>query len=842
MLDTPLDAVVGRDDEDVFGLTRSRPAGHTPSNPGWRSRLFVLAVMTFVAAAPGQAQETGTVRGTVTLAENGGPVDGAVILILGTGAFTFTENGAFEFTNVPVGSYLVTAQRERLTAGSQTVAVNAGETAAADFELGLAPVREEITVTAPAVGAAATLQTFNTVTTVNSFEIARQAPSTIGEALEHEPGIANRSFGPGASRPVIRGFGGDRVLIIEDGIRTGELSATSDHHGMTIDPNSAERIEIVRGPATLLYGSSVVGGLINIITPHAAYRNLLTPPQNYGDTLTDGTRAQLGTDAGSANGQAGTYANVQHSQGKMLYWGSGGRRRTGDYDTPEGPVFNSATDLASARTGLGYFGDRAFASGAFTFEDSRFGLPFDRFHAHGQDAHAEEDDHGDEEAGQAEDIRIDLASQRRVGRFDVGLRNLDNEFIQGVRAAFTAIDVADDHVDTIGGVDNIDTRFNNRTYITRAMVYQRQREHVSGRFGAEMQIRDFLATGTEALAPRTDQTTFAAFGYEELRFGRYSLQLGGRLERNDYMTAGRVGAPGHDEEDHHDEPEDDHDHGHDDDDDDHEGEEEEHPLEPPDPRDRQFLGASASVGLHADLGADSAFVASVMHAHRVPALQELYNYGPRLGNFEVGNPDLEAETTLGGRLQPAAPVRPGRKQLELLRLRHRELHLRGPHHRGGGQPAGPGHHSGRQPVHGLRRNGERAAGRRDLGHARHRLRQRDPDVDERGGAAHPAAARHHERRLPPRRAHGEPGADGLGAAGQGFPRRDRDGRLRRPEPGRVLHVAAAARGARPVVHRLQPRERAPSEPHVLHQGPRAGDGPRRQGELLVAVLLVSFSA
>lgn len=135
-------------------------------------------------------------RGTVTLAENGGPVDGAVILILGTGAFTFTENGAFEFTNVPVGSYLVTAQRERLTAGSQTVAVNAGETVAADFELSLAPVREEITVTAPAVGAAATLQAFNTVTTVNSFEIAREAPSTIGEALEHEPGIANRSFGP----------------------------------------------------------------------------------------------------------------------------------------------------------------------------------------------------------------------------------------------------------------------------------------------------------------------------------------------------------------------------------------------------------------------------------------------------------------------------------------------------------------------------------------------------------------------------------------------------------------------------------------------------------------------
>ena len=474
----------------------------------------------------------------------------------------------------------------------------------------------------------------------------REAPATIGEALEHEPGIANRSFGPGASRPVIRGFGGDRVLIIEDGIRTGDLSASSDHHGMTTDPSSAERIEVVRGPATLLYGSSVVGGLVNIITPHAAYRNLLTPPESYGESLTDGTRAQMGTDFGSANRQAGTYANLQHSQGNLLFWGSGARRRSGDYDTPEGPVFNSASELTNARTGIGYFGDRAFASGSFTFEDSRFGLPFEHlFHAGHGHGHGEDDHHGHEE--EEEEIAIDLASRRRVGRWDVGLRNLDNRFIQGVRAAFTAIDVADDHVDTIGGVDNVDTRFKNRTYVTRALVYQRQLEHITGRFGAELQFRDFLATGAEALAPRTDQTTFAAFGYEELIFGRYRLQLGGRVERNDYMAAARAGADhddhGHDDD--HGDGHDDHDHGHDDNDD--HDDEEDHHLEPPDPRDRQFLGASASIGLHADIGDDSAFAASLMQAHRVPALQELYNFGPHLGNFEVGSPDLDPETTLG---------------------------------------------------------------------------------------------------------------------------------------------------------------------------------------------------
>ena len=96
------------------------------------------------------------------------------------------------------------------------------------------------------------------------------------------------------------------------------------------------------------------------------------------------------------------------------------------------------------------------------------------------------------------------------------------------------------------------------------------------------------------------------------------------------MTAERIGVPGHDDEDHEEQAG--------------EGEPD---LEAPNPRDRHFLGASASVGLHADLGANSAFVTNLMHSHRVPGLQELYNFGPHLGNFEIGNPDLEAETTLG---------------------------------------------------------------------------------------------------------------------------------------------------------------------------------------------------
>ena len=624
-------------------------ASWTPATSGWRRRLIVLAIVLIAAVSPVEAQETGTLRGTVTLVENGEPVDGAVILILGTGAFTFTDDGTFEFTDVPTGEYVVSAQREHLTTVQQPVTVAAGETAGVEFSVSLSPVREEVTVTAEAtLGAEATLQAFNAVTTLDSFDIAIEAPSSLGEALEDEPGIANRSFGPGSSRPIVRGFSGDRVHIIEDGIPTGDLSSTSDHHGVTIDPHNAERIEITRGPATLLYGSNIVG-LINVITPHAAYRNLLTPPESYGDMLLDGTRGGLGADATSANGQTGTYANLQHSRGNLLFWGSGAYRQAGDYNTPEGSVFNSATELSSGRAGIGYFGDGFFTSLSLTAEESRFGLPFeDRFHSHGDEEEHDHEAHGHDPD---DSIEIDLAAQRRVARLDMGWRNLENRAIQGVRTGFFVIDVQDDHVDTLNGIENIDTRFDNRTYITRTLVYRRPGQRFGGRFGTELRLRNFEATGAEALSPRTEQVSFSVFDYEEVNLGRLRLQVAGRLERTDYATAGRVLLPGlgHGDEDDHDEDgrgddhDDDHDHDdgdHDDDghDDDHDDEGEEHMLLPPDPRDRQFYAVSASVGMHADLTDSTSFVANFTHSHRVPAAEELYNFGPHLGTSRLAVP------------------------------------------------------------------------------------------------------------------------------------------------------------------------------------------------------------
>ena len=178
----------------------------------------------------------------------------------------------------------------------------------------------------------------------------------------------------------------------------------------------------MRGPATLLYGSNAVGGVVNAVTPHQSQR----------DSPISGTHGHVGADTGSANAQAGTNASVLHTTGRLLVWAGGGSRRSSDYKTPEGTVKNSATRLSNGRVGVGYTGDRLFASGGVQVEDSRHGIPFA----------GEFEGRGAEEPGTPEeDVFIELASRRHVGRFDAGMRNLPTGIIDEFRVVFNVIDL-----------------------------------------------------------------------------------------------------------------------------------------------------------------------------------------------------------------------------------------------------------------------------------------------------------------------------------------------------------------------------------------------------------------
>jgi iron complex outermembrane receptor protein len=471
------------------------------------SRSLFVVVLTFfglLAGSVSQAQETGGISGNVVLEDNGEPVHGTLVLIIELGRSTTTDReGRFEFEAVPVGTYEILAQREHLTAERQSVSVTAQSTVEVSFSLQLSPLHESVTVTA-SVGETTALEAFNNVTAVDSVELVKNMAGTVGEILAAEPGIAKRSFGPGPSRPIIRGFDGDRVLIMQDGMRTADLSSQSGDHGVTIDPASLDRIEVVKGPATLLYGSNAIGGVVNAVTPHESFPR----------TKPEGVQGRVTADGGTANDQGGVNGNLQFGQGNWGVWGGGGVVRTGDYQSPEGTVSNSATRLANGKGGAGYYGDKAYASVGYQIEDSRYGIPF---------------------AGDFEDpgagLDIKLNTTRKATRADVGIRNLDNSFAEAFRVAFNYVDYNHEEVEVIGDEEEVGTTFDNNTLSIRAEGEQPRTDRLAGKYGVEALFRDYKTVGAEALAPPTDQNAIAAFVYEELTLTSSArLQFGGRVE------------------------------------------------------------------------------------------------------------------------------------------------------------------------------------------------------------------------------------------------------------------------------------------------------------------------
>jgi iron complex outermembrane receptor protein len=550
----------------------------------------LLAVLASAAANPvyGQVAD-GTIAGKVILEATGSPVHGASIVVIGARrTVTSGEDGTFSIANVPAGTYEVLAQRDHFSAARQVATVTAGQTTTLEFKLSIENVHEEVTVTASATGTRTTFDAFNAITSLDTLELAKSMGTTLADALANTPGVAKRSFGPASSRPIIRGFDGDRVLIMQDGVRTGDLSSQSGDHGVSIDPGGLERLEVVKGPATLLYGSNAIGGVVNAITPQDAFRS----------KPFTGILGGVTVDGSSANEGAGGNASLQYGRNNWTLWGGGGARRTGDYDTPAGRIANSAARSHSGRLGFGYAGARGFFSVGGTVEDSRFGIPF---------------------AGLFEgepDAEVDIDSLRRDIRSDFGAQNLTSSFVDAVRVTLGFTDYSHRELEIEDGEESVGTSFSNKTFTSRAEVEQKRRGRLSGRLGAELTRRDFSSVGAEALAPAVDQTTAAAFVYEEAGFNRWRLQVGGRFEHSSYAVEPRASDA---------------------------------PIAAPAVRDRSFSSVSGSVGVHANLGASGAFVVNLSGASRAPALEELYNFGPHIGNltFEIGNPELRIERTLG---------------------------------------------------------------------------------------------------------------------------------------------------------------------------------------------------
>ena len=331
------------------------------------NRILVAVIASTLAAGlqGGLAQTsgaTGAVRGTVTLGDTNKPAHGVLVTIIQLRRSVMTgDDGAYEFQSVPAGRYDLVAHMDRVPDVVRTVEVSAGNTVEAGFQIRLRPA--EITVTVTATGEAETsLNAIQPVNTLSSTELAEKNVQSLGEALDRELGISKRSFGPATSRPVVRGFDGDRVLVLEDGNRIGALGFQSGDHAEPIDVLNLEKLEVVKGPATLLYGSSAIGGVVNAITGH--------------ESAHPGTHGYITGFAGTNDYHSGGSAGIEHGTENWLFWANGGGQRAGDYDTPIGRITNSYSRAGNGSGGLGYYPKHGSFSLDYAFDKREYGIPF----------------------------------------------------------------------------------------------------------------------------------------------------------------------------------------------------------------------------------------------------------------------------------------------------------------------------------------------------------------------------------------------------------------------------------------------------------------------------------
>ena len=451
-----------------------------------------LMLQADVAAQTGVAL-SGRLRDSLS----GAPIEGAAVVLeeLRREAVSGSD-GAFRFENVPPGTYHLSVRFEGFSARRTEVTVGPD---AALLDVLVDPDLHFEEVVSVSAEARSQFQTFQPTSVLAGQELTQQLEMSIGATLENQPGVAARSFGPAPARPVIRGLDGDRVLILQDGQRMGDLSSQSGDHGVTVNPAAARRIEIVRGPATLLYGANAIGGLVNVITDE-----IPTQPQQ-------GATGTVTFDLGSAARAAAVAGDVHVGNGLFALHAGGGGQRSDDVDTPQGKVANSQSRNGFGNLGLSWTGQRSYVGGSYGYDDSKYGVPV------------------------VQEGRLQLTPRRHAFSLRTGAQGLDGAFdsFRGTVA------VRRYRHDELEGAD-VGTAFRNDTAEFEMMGSHRAIKRLKGSVGAWALDRAFDARGAEALSPAVDQRGFAAFLYEEVTWPHVTFQFGGRVDHTRYEPRGEA--------------------------------------------------------------------------------------------------------------------------------------------------------------------------------------------------------------------------------------------------------------------------------------------------------------
>ena len=345
------------------------------------------------------------------------------------------------------------------------------------------------------------------VAVLTGEELDARKGTTLGDTLQRMPGVQTTSFGPGVGRPVIRGQEGPRVAVVANGVGNMDASTVSADHATSIEPFLADQIEVLKGPATLLFGSGAIGGAVNVVDGRIA-RDLPDRPLS--------GRAELRGNSVN-NERSGMFRLDGVNAGNLVLHVDGLVRNGDDFRIPgyainpasldddhdhdhddhdadelgpRGRMGNSSLRTRAGGVGATWFGENGYLGASLGTYRSNYGIP-DGAHVHAGDDHGHDDHDHDEEEGGEHDVRIDMVQNR----FDVK-GGLDNPlpFLESltVRAAWTDYE----HTELEAGTPS--TRFTNQGTEGRIEAVQRPIAGWNGAFGLQWGSSDFGAHGEEA--------------------------------------------------------------------------------------------------------------------------------------------------------------------------------------------------------------------------------------------------------------------------------------------------------------------------------------------------------
>nr|WP_321825142.1 TonB-dependent receptor [Alteromonas macleodii] len=549
-----------------------------------------------------------TVTGKVTDTA-GQPVAGAEVKIEGSRRVAYTDaNGIYRFDDVKQPHIHLHVYSSNYIHGDNDLGdVNTDQNV--DFVLKPASV-ENIVVTANALQSSV-LESVTPVTVIGAEKLRKIEAPTLGETLKNAPGVHSTYFGPVSSSPVIRGNDGPRVKIVQNGLDVSDVSRVGPDHNVATTLSSATQVEVLRGPATLQYGSGAIGGVVNVVDKRIPQYQI------------DGVEGEAETSYSTVNNGSYTRADVTGGSGNIAWHVDGFYRDTDnadipgfasidpDEDEPNGVLESSAMETRNVVAGLSYVAEEGYFGFAVEQLDNKYGVP-GYSHAHGEEEHEGEDhdleehDH-EEHAEEGVLLDVDMTRYQAAGEWHSPFEGITNLKFAAAYTDYEHAEIEDGEPGTV---------FTNESSDIRLSAYHEEVNGWHGVFGLQFNHSDYNAVGEEAFTPANTTSSYALYLIEQKKVGNVTFELGGRLERTTLdADASEVELDVlHDE---------------------HEGEEHAVAFNFPD---YDFTSLSLSAGANWEYQEGHSVAVTLSRSERAPSQQELFSAGQHLAtqSYEVG--------------------------------------------------------------------------------------------------------------------------------------------------------------------------------------------------------------